>query len=716
MNRTIANRCAGANIAALLLSSTALFAPASALAQGEETVATGRDQIIVTARKREERVLDVPASLDVFQGADIQKSGARGLEDLQYNTPGLKIAVGGGSTRVSLRGVGNNLDGFGTGPSVAIHVDGVYVPQTRFALAELYDIGRVEVLKGPEGTLYGRNATGGAINIISREPGDVFGAEGYVGYGNFDLITTSLAADIPLNERGGVRISGLYANDDGYTKNIGSAGGEIDDRDYFGMRLRGRYDFTENFYGALTVQYVKDKGTVSLGGSNNPDTFNYASFFPEQRINPRKVNFDTPTRSDQEAILFSGEAGVDLGWVKLRSVTGYIDYQTDQQIEIDGAGIFIAYSQADNRSKFFSEELQASGDIEGFSWTAGLYYSKERLRAYGVEYDQDYPVVGPYIYVEQAGRTTSESFAVYGEGTIDLTDRLSFLAGGRYTRDSIDGAQTGSVLGIFPIDGSNEIANEAFTPKALLQYRPNDDAQIYLSATKGFKSGGINFGPEVTTFKPEKIWAYEIGAKTTLADDQIELGLAAFYYDYTNLQLRSAIFTSTGVTVTVNNAGKAEVFGVEGSAFARLPAGFSINASAAYLDTELNNFFSPTTAEDLSGIRLPFSPKWSTTAALQYDADLGDDSAFNARVEYTYQTGILFSQFTDLTRERQDAFGLLNASIRYDLPGGRYYVTVIGRNLADETYLTQRFYYDLFSDIEFYGRPRTVEGRIGFKL
>ena len=347
--------------------------------RASSSMETSIEIIVVTARKREELAIDVPASINVVQGEEIQASGMLGVDDLQYRTPGLVFSREAGATRVSLRGVGTNLAGTGASPSVAVHIDGVYVPRTAVALGELFDIERFEVLKGPEGTLYGRNATGGAINLLSRDPGDTSGVEGYIGYGNYDLLTAQLATDIIASDRGGLRISGLYANDEGYTDNVNAVGGEIDARDYLGLRVRGRYEFTDTTYGALTVQYVNNEGTVSFGGTNNPDTPNFAGVGP-QRTGPRDINVDTPPANDQEAMVISGEFGAKVGNVEIRSITGYVDFDQQSKQDVDAAGAFIAFNDVTIDSEFFSQEFQLSSTVsDKLFLTGGLYFSKKTL-------------------------------------------------------------------------------------------------------------------------------------------------------------------------------------------------------------------------------------------------------------------------------------------------------------------------------------------------
>lgn len=674
-------------------------------------------EIIVTARKREERAIDVPASINVFSGETLASSGVTSLVDLQFQTPGLKIAQGGGGTRVSLRGVGTNISS--GSPSVAIHVDGIYVPRPRFALAEMFDIGRVEVLKGPEGTLYGRNATGGAINIVTKGPGPDLAADGYLGYGSNDLVTATAGVTLPFDERGGIRVSAAYAKDDGYTKNLNARGGRIDDRNYRAIRVKGAYDLTETLSASFTMQYVDDEGTIGFGGSNNPASPVFASVPPGQRESARRINVETPPASDQEGLLLSGTLSLDLGGVTVKSLTGYIDYKTTARVDVDGSGSLIAYSDTDTRSKFFSQEFQFSGGhADSVSWTAGLYYSKETSRSDAIETDADYPDPTPFVYTDQTQQFRTRSAAIFGEATVALGARSSVLVGARYTSEK----QTGeSLLAVplfmpAPVATSSAVKDDAFTPKIVFEHRPYDGGKLYASVTRGFKSGGANLSTNANTYKPEKIWAYEIGTKNRIANGLAEISLAGFYYDYSDLQLRTVLFTDTGIISRVTNAAKAEIYGAEFSAALHPAEGLTLDFNGAWIKSELKNFISPVTRTEITGLPMPLTPEWSFTAGAQYSTPIGSLGKLTARAEINYQSSVIFPQFTDLARERQDGYALVNANIRYDLPGENIYIALIGRNLTNKTYLTQRFFFAGFADTEFYGVPRTIEARLGFKF
>ena len=208
-------------------------------------------------------------------------------------------------------------------------------------------------------------------------------------------------------------------------------------------------------------------------------------------------------------------------------------------------------------------------------------------------------------------------------------------------------------------------------------------------------------------------WAYEVGTKNLLADGRAEFNLAGFYYDYTNLQLRSVVFTPDGFFTKINNASSATVRGVEVAASYAPTDWLTLDFAGAYIDSELKDFTLPGTETPTSGLPLPLTPDTSFTVGAEFRTPLGGGQ-LTARAEITRQSQVLFPNFTDVKRERQDAYSLVNANLRYDLPGGKVYVALIGRNLTDETYLSSRFYYEGFSDLEIYAAPRTVEARVGF--
>lgn len=687
--------------------------PAETQAQPVQTL----DVVTVTARKREERGQDVPQSLNVFSGAALEASGISTVDQLQYRTPGVS-AVSGPANQISIRGVNNNASQRGGGPSTAAHLDGVYLPRPELATSELYDLNRVEVLKGPEGTLYGRNATAGVINFVTQDPRENRRFDGYLGAGSYGLRRAEAGLNISAGESAAFRISATSVKDSGYTENLDPAGGRLDARDYQSARLKGVFQITPNIDAKVTVQFSDDHGTSGYGVSENPATPNFVnSLNPPQRASVRKVQVDMPPDVHRQGTIVSAQVGADLGsGLTLKSITGYVGFTSRNRYDADGTGGFIEYTQGADKSSFLSQEFQLSGGSEkSLAWTTGLYFSREKTSGSTLVQDSNfYPVdLTPFIFETFGFSGKASSAAVFGEASYALSDKWTIVGGARYTRERMSGSSSGGDIDfdtftLIPFAGSESTTSGRFTPKLLLQYKPNTDQMFYASVTSGFKSGGINFNPPVKTYKPEKITAYEVGTKNVLAGGALEFDLAGFVYDYTDLQLRTVV----GHEAPISNVAKASVKGLEFAVVGRPTRELTIDANAAYVDSQLKSYVSPATGTDLSGMPLPLSPRFSGTLGAQYRLSLGGGS-LTARAEVNRQGGVIFPALQDPSFERRDAVTLVNANVRYDFPGKHTYVALIGRNLTNRTYLSNRNYSVGFADIETYAPPRTLELRLG---
>lgn len=676
------------------------------------------EEVIVTARKREERDIDVPQSLNVFGGVALESTGVSTFEQLQYRIPGV-AAVSGPGNQIAIRGISNNASQRGGGPSTAVHLDGVYLPRPEFALAEVFDLGRVEVLKGPEGTLYGRNATAGVVNYISRDPAETSGFDGFVGAGSNGMVRAQAGVDIAAGDRARFRISGAKHKDDGYTDNLHEAGGRFDARDYQAARLRGAFEISPALSATLTGQIVDDQGTLGYGVSGNPEALNFVnSLNPPQRSDARHIQIDTPPEVRRRGGIVAGRINARLSDdLELKSITGYVHYTSRNRYDADGSGGFIENTQGSDKSEFYSQEFQLSGSAgENVSWTSGLYLSRERTSGGTLVLDSNfYPDdLTPFIYTVSDFSAESHSEAVFGELTYSFLDNWSIVGGARYTRERIEGSSSGGDIDfdtfeLVPFSGSQSESSGRFTPKLLLQYKPSSNGMVYASVTTGFKSGGINFNPPVKTYRPEKVTAYEIGAKTLLLDGALELNGAGFYYGYRDLQLRTVV----GNQAPISNVAKATIRGVEVSMIASPLEEWTVDVNAAYTDSELEDYFSPATGTDLSGMSLPLAPEFSGTLGTQYQTTFGAGFSMTARAEVNRQSSLIFPALQAPTIERRGPVTLVNANLRFGWKDGRTYVALIGRNLTDRTYLSNRNYSAGFADVETYAAPRTYEVRIG---
>lgn len=691
-------------------------------AAGDGQVDGGKlDTVIVTARKREERGQDVPQSLNVFTGTALEQSGVTTLGQLQFRTPGVAL-VGDPGDEISIRGIANNASQRGGGPSTAVHFDGVYLPRPALAFGEIFDLNRVEVLKGPEGTLYGRNATAGVVNFVTRDPDNTTGFDGFLGFGSYNLRRIQAAGNIDAGDAAKFRISVASTRDDGYTNNLAPASGRIDGQDFQAARLKALFNISPNLDARLTVQFVEDNGNVGYGLSGNPNAANYVnSLTPPQRQDPRDVQIDTPPDVAKRGVIVSAQVGADLGHgIQVKSITGYVQYNAHNLYDGDGTGGFIENNRSSDHSTFWSQEFQLSGGGPlGLSWTTGLYFSREKTSGTSLTYDSnDYPTdLTPFTYSSQQFSATDDSEAIFGEATYAFDPRWSITGGARYTHERISGGSSGGNINFatftqVPYAGEQSTTSSRFTPKGLLEFRPFDHQLLYASVTKGFKTGGINFFPPIVTYRPEKVTAYEVGSKSQLADGAIEVDGAAFYYDYTDLQLRTVV----GTQAPISNVSKASIEGAEVAFVARPLRDLTLDLNAAYVHSELKDYLSPATRTDLSGMSLPLAPRFSGTVGAQYRFPFGNGSAVLARVEVNRQSSLIFPALQNPTIERRGPVTLLNANAQYTLPDHRTYVSVIGRNLTNQTYLTNRNYSAGFADFETYGAPRTVEVRVGTRF
>jgi iron complex outermembrane receptor protein len=706
-------------LAAWAQSATAPAAPAAAAA--EESAST--QTVTVTARKREERGQDVPQSLNVVSGAALENSGVTQLEELQFRIPGLKVVNSVGLSNLAIRGVSNNAGERGGAPSSAVHLDGVYLPRPVLALSEVFDLDRVEVLKGPEGTLYGRNATAGVVNYLTRDPrvGSTF--DGFLGAGSFGLKRAQAGFNVQLGEGQGVRVSAVRTKDDGYTQNIGG-GGDVDARDFSAVRLKGVFMLTPAVQLKLMVQGSDGGGNQGYGASHNPATKNayvFQSGAP-QRDSERRIRLDTPMDVSNRGTIVSAALSAGLGNnLEFKSITGYVGYRGRYAIDADGVGGFIENSTGSNRSTFVSQEFQLSGRLgSSLSWTSGLYFSRERTSGDGLTEDSNfYPDdLTPFTYFQGVYESTARNVAAFGEVTWQFAEKTALLVGARQTRESQRGSASGGLLDfatfqLVPFSGNIDISASRFTPKVLLQHRLDKNAMVYASATTGFKSGGFNPTPPVAAYQPEKIKAYEIGTKMSAAGGRIELDAAAFYYDYSDLQLRT-LNTVTNQTA-VSNVSKAAIQGAEFTLVVRPSRDLTLDLNAAYVDSALKNYISPYTKVDMSGSPMPMAPKVSATAGAEYRMALGG-GMLTMRAEVNHQSTVIFPAFIDTTKEREGPVTLVNANLRYNLAGGKTYVSLIGRNLTDKLYQSNRVYYRGFYDLQSFAPPRTIEVRLGTRF
>jgi len=691
------------------------------------SVATVLESVEVTALKTRKSLQDVPASVTALTADDLARAGIVNSADIQQKVPGLSLSSGGRETNLAIRGVSNNVRSIGADPSNAVHLDGVYLPRSSMALTELFDLQRVEVLKGPEGTLYGRNATGGAINVVTRAPTAKPGAEGFVGSGSLGLRRTQMALGGGTDDLSG-RLAVAYSKDDGYTRNL-STGSGLDTNDFKAFRGKVRMALGKDANLTLLAQASEDKGTLGYGVSTDTGItgplYPYSLGDPDYRLtgadhrtNARNIRLDSPVTSSRKTNVMAATVNWDLGPIGFKSITGITSFKSGDQNDVDWTGAKLETQDTTTDVKSTSQEFQFFSQGDGpLEWTAGVFLYRDKgteTLDWLLHGAVNCGVPGSCAFARQTVKSNGNSEAVFGQATYRFTREWSGVLGTRYSRDTKEGDATNRRSAANFV---GDVSFSSFTPKAQLQWTPYKGLMAYAGVSKGFKSGGFNFGRAgIEKFEPESIVANEVGVRSTLMGGALSLNASAFNYDYKDLQLRTAVMDAVSgkFVVNVNNASKAKVQGLELSADMALGAGFGGGLAAAYIDSELMNYVSPSTRKDLSGMQLPLTPKSSGSFWLDHKVAMAGGQ-LRSHLEYNYRSSVVFPLTLDQANNKGEAYGLVNASVRWSAPKDAWYLQAGVRNATDKLYRTMRADYTFGGVVESYGAPRTYELRLGFK-
>jgi len=712
-----------------ILSGAAVVAAASgAFAQEAATAGAapvGLQEVVITAEKREGTVQDTPISIAAFSGEDLQNAGVFSTEALSNIAPGLNVqreVIG----KVVIRGIGTENFSVGSDPGVAIHQDGVYMARSSVSVFDFFDTERVEVLRGPQGTLYGRNATGGVINIISAKPTYEFGGYAKLDLGNYSKQRFEGAINVPFGERSAGRLSVLHADRDGYTRNLfaGAAArgiDELDTQDLWAVRGQLRFEPTDNLEVLVQADVSRD--------DSNPTAFKYFTQpLPWQAPTDQTLSslrevaqgYEQTVPGTTRTVPSIGRANTtagnvkltwDLGALTLMSQTAY--RKTEFSWLNDGDGVdqfFVTYFQDDDSKQLTQEFQLANSAGSRFEWILGAFYLKEESTTFsGLAFQIGLPPPAINSIVID-GESNTKSYSVFGQGTYNFTDRLRGTVGVRYTRDDKDGDLIYNLFGgVVPPPGPMgttwpDVLNDswsAVTPKVGIDFDFTDDVMGYVSATRGFKSGGFNLIAVQTPYEPEFLWSYEAGLKTRLADGRVIANFGAFLYDYKDMQVGKIVNLSDVLT----NAAESTLMGLEAEIRAQPTEGLELILGAAFLDTEFEDFctedpVSSITAPmgaaggcpnatdfQLKGFELRRAPKFSGNFGVSFAQPLAGGGTLRTRADYAYKSKQFFTQFNrDIVA--QDGYGLVNLRVGYESADGTWILTAFADNLADEEYFS----------------------------
>ncbi len=724
-----------------LLACTVLTAaPLPAIAQVVN--AQDSDVIIVTAQKRSQDIQDVPVAVTALGGEALQDAHVTNVLDLNALAPSLQVKTddNAANPKIFIRGIGLNDFNPNTASAVAIYSDGVYIGSPLAQMSQFFDLDRVEVLRGPQGTLYGRNTTGGAINLISRKPSDSFEAMGSVEYGSYNSLTLEGAVGGPISPDLAYRLSGTYLTNDGYALNR-LTGNHGNDTNRGSARLQLAWTPSDTFDALFQLRYGKSNGgsiwaynrslfpaTAQATGSDGfcapgyytsgdcTDLAGYAN----TSDNLYQGDYHLEGKDKVETYGASATLTWDLGAMSVISVTGYDHADRDDLEDTDAGPTDIITARYRAQQWAASEELrlQSNGDNQ-LDWVAGIYLARDELDTNSyydvfrvansgnplVDLPQGIGVFGwPFTQ-------DTNSYAVFGQIDYDFTDRLTATFGLRYSADKktfhYDATYASDVddptLNLFSVDDGKTF--DSFSGKLGLQYRVTDDINVYGSYNRGYKSGGF-FGGQTTDpgalqpYADEIVDAYEAGLKSELLDGLLTANFAAFFYDYQDLQVYTLVVDpNTQLTVqNFTNASNAEVKGLEAELMASPIDGLDLSLGASFLDATYQDFQSQ--GDDYSGNTLPNAPEVSLNGSARYEWNIFGGSA-EAQADVSYRSKVFYDT-RNVERLSDGDRTFVNLRLGWKPSDGEMEFGLYGRNVFGETNITdiipiEGLGFDLFS-------------------
>jgi iron complex outermembrane receptor protein len=694
------------------------------------------DEIVVTAQKRAENLQETPIAITAVTGDELRELNRDDIASIAAQTPSLAYSEAGGESQIYIRGVGSNLFSVGADPSIATNLDGVYLGRSNMGLGQFLDVERVEVLRGPQGTLYGRNATGGAINIYSRMPSDEFGGYGTLIFGSDDRREINGAISGPITDAWSFRLAARAMRDDGYTEDLDPLGGDkVDDNDIKSFRGIARYrgevltgtiigDYSEFSGGNTSIKPRNDGlGLAASAGAQIPGSYH------ETRNN-------TPSFLDWQTggVTLNLEASLT-DEVTLTGILAHRAWDSDFLFNTDGTEIEVTRTTQVYDAKQWSGEVRLNGEHGWGKWIAGGYYlDEDKFGALGLvragftnaAAARPPAIIPPSVFPPRSfiipADDQATAYAFFGQVDFKLGDAWTLTAGVRYSSEEKDDSAYQvtllpdlELLGLYttrpipsrPAPGpTSRIASQkwdAWTPKFALEWQPGEDQLYYLSYSKGFKSGGFNsFQPSNPPYDPEFIESYELGAKTEWLDNRLRLNAAVFYYDYTDLQVSAFLNSLTFTT----NAAEATVQGVEFELQARPLNNLELGASLSWLDAEYDAFITPygscTAANvaldprctgrvglprliDASGNKLNNAPELKGSVSARYTVPLSSGAGLSFFAQAAYQDEVFFNPDNSASMT-QESYTVVDARIAYESASGALSVALFGKNLSDEEY------------------------------
>jgi len=671
------------------------------------------EEVVVSARKVDENLQDVPIAVTAFSGDQLAKDQITDLMQLAGKVPSMTIQSQNSiESEIFIRGVGTvRLNGATADASVGYFLDEVYIGRRGSSTPPIFDLERLEVLRGPQGTLFGKNVVGGALNLTTAKPQFEWGGSGYIALGDYGAIASGGHVTGPISESAAIRVAFMQNKHDGYAKNV-VAGYEMEDIEQYA----GRASLLWNPNDDMTFQLVLDASSDTGNGPSrhavdNPYAAGIGPVTANITSNPRTNHspYDQYAKKDTSGI--TARFDWDLGNVTATYLGAIRNGEADTRWSQAGAGsppslTSSVLTQSEDNQGLTQELRFASEQDQRWRWLVGLYYldddTKRRSRNTATSFLPGGPrstgdvLDGDNEYIQHG---VSKNYAVFGDVNFDLTDDMTVSVGGRYTEDRKDWdieaveysfGRPGGVLSTAPLLGPFVVDTDKswseFTPKATLDWQFADSKLLYFSIARGFKGGGWQGGAAnaiaaSTPYEPETAMNYEIGFKSELFDNRLRLNLAAFYTDFQDLQVE--LLDDVNLVLVVANAADATISGIEGELQTALHEYVTFYASASWIEAEYKDYIDPLRGIDYSGNRIQRTPEFQGNAGLDIGIPISDGLEVIGNIQYGYQSEMYYGP--DNTND-EPGYGLLDLRAGLGAQDGKWQMYAYAKNVTDELY------------------------------
>lgn len=681
--------------------------------------AADMNEIIVTARKRAESVQDVPVAVTAVNAAMIERNNIVTVDQIATLAPNVVLnstASVTGAVNMYIRGIGSRETEITQDATVGISIDGVFVPTTAGSLIDVFDVAQVEVLRGPQGTLQGKNATGGVLNVVTARPTGEWGGKIELGYGRFEEANLKGVLNVPIAD-GLVagKVSGFFNDGGDYMRNIfldgvRTAGGFRN----WGGRVGLEFTPSDNFDAYLTADYVRTKASQP---PNRPTDHaeiitNEFGYVEGPSINCTIYNHCAPLGKYELASNFNdlqtsknGGVGLTMDWdvgaTTITSVSGFRYVNETVQLDNDKWPETIVHVfDRLTKHRVYSQELRAASNGTGpFQYVAGVFASSAKASVVQ-PFFLAAPLLGgslddPPVAVQGSRQQLTTSYAAFAQLNYDITDALTVTVGGRYTIDKkrLDAQPAGEPQN----SGRFRTKSKEPTFEAGLQYELDPDKLIYFRFAQGYRAGGINGTLDTlemignNIYEPEFVDSYELGLKTQWLDRRLTLNMAGFYYEYSDMQLSSLTSGEGGSITQIKNVGNAKIWGVELEGNYQPTDAFRLSATIGYLDNKYDDqLINLGHGEiNLADITLGYAPKWNGTIGADYTVPFGTGGgSMTVSGDLTFKSKH-YTNPEPVPNAEQKAYALVDAALTYRTGDGNYFISLWGKNLTNKYVQTQ---------------------------